>query len=264
LPNPREQIGSLREIKRAFALAAERRNDEAVDALRALLQTNPSMDVATRLGEVLLDSGRTDEAIAVYEAAIRRAERFSPDLALALAVAHARAGHPREAEQHAELALSAQPFEAHQILARVAIDDRRFAEAEHHVQAAIEASGRQPSALLLLAELQRAANQYDAALATLDAVEQRAKELGVQQQGIDHARGDIYARTDRPALAVAAYRREIETFPQHLQSYANLAIIEFIEGRPREAEQLLDAMVQKNPHRGARELAKKTREALRG
>ena len=220
------------------------------------------MDVATRLGEVLLDSGRADEAIAVYEDAIRRAERFSPDLALALAVAHARAEHPHEAKQHAELALSAQPFEAHQILARVAIDEQRFAEAEQHVRAAIDASHRQPSALLLLADLQRAAGQYDAALTTLDAVEQRARELGIAQQGIDHARGDVYARTDRPALAIAAYRREIAAFPQHLQSYANLAIIEFIEGRSRETDRLLDEMVAKNPHRGARDLARKTRDAI--
>lgn len=264
LPNPREQIHTLKEIKNAFRLAAERRNDEAVDALRALLARNgASMDVSTRLGEVLLDSGRADEAIAVYEAAMRRAERFSPDLALALAVAHAKAGHPVEAEKHAELALAAEPVEAHQLLARVAIDDQRFADAEHHVRAAIEASDRQPGALILLADLQRASGQYDDALATLDAVETRATELGIDQQGIDHDRADIYARTDRPDQAAAAYRREIDRFPHHLQSYANLAIIEFIMGREGEADRLLAQMVEKNPHRGARELEKKTRAALK-
>jgi tetratricopeptide (TPR) repeat protein len=263
LPNPREQIGTLQQIKSAFQLAAERRNDEAVVALRALLKTNPSMDVATRLGEVLLDSGRAAEAIEVYKGAMTRAERFSPDLALALAVAYARAGQPAEAEQHAELALAAQPYEAHQVLARIAIDDQRFAEAEHHVRAAIEASDRQPGALLLLADLQRESGQYDAALVTLDAVERRAKELGVAQQGIDHARADVYARTERPDQAAAAYRREIANFPHHLQSYANLAVIEFILGRRAEAERLLEQMVKANPHRGARELAKTTRSALR-
>jgi tetratricopeptide (TPR) repeat protein len=264
LPNPREQIHTLKEIKNAFQLAAERHNDEAVDALRALLQTNgASMDVSTRLGEVLLDSGRADEAIAVYEAAIRHAERFSPDLALALAVAHAKAGHPVEAERHAELALAAEPLEAHQLLARVAIDDQRFAEAEHHVRAAIELGDRQPSALILLADLQRASGQYDAALATLDAVERRAAELGIAQQGIDHARADIYARTERPDQAAAAYRREIARFPHHLQSYANLAIIEFIQGSPGESERLLEQMVTVNPHRGARELAARTSKTLR-
>jgi choline-sulfatase len=264
LPNPREQIYTLRDIKNAFQLAAERRNDEAIEALRALLKTNDaSMDVATRLGEVLLDSGRADEAVAVYEAAMKRAQRFSPDLALALAVAHARAGHPREAQAHAELALAALPLEAHQLLARVAIDDGRFAEAEHHVHAAIEASDRQPGALLLLADLQRGAGQYDAALETLGAVERRAAELGMKQQGIDHGRADVFARTERPDQAAAAYRREIANFPHHLQSYANLAIIEFIQGKAGEGEKVLAEMVRKNPHQGARELARRTRDAVK-
>jgi tetratricopeptide (TPR) repeat protein len=263
LPNPREQIGTLKEIKRAFQLAAERRDDEAIEALRALLKTNPSMDVSTRLGEVLLESGRAEEAIAVYEEAIQRAERFSPDLALALATAHAKAGHPAEAEKHAELALEAQPFEAHQLLARIAIDDQRFAEAEQHVRAAVAASEQQPGALLLWADLQRAAGQYREALVTLQVVEQRANALGIALQGIDHARADIYARTERPEQASAAYRREIEKFPHHLQSYANLAIIEFIQGHQAEAEKVLALMVEKNPHRGARELRKKTLAAFR-
>jgi arylsulfatase A-like enzyme/predicted negative regulator of RcsB-dependent stress response len=259
LPNPREQIGTLREIKNAFRLAAERKNDEAVEALRALLRTNAaSMDVSTRLGEVLLDSGRADEAIAVYEEAMRHAQRFSPDLALALAAAHAKAGHAHEAEQHAQLAMAALPLETHQLLARLAIEEGKFAEADTHVRAVLELGNRQPSALLLLADLQRAAGRYDAALATLDEVERRRP-----QQGIDHARGDIYARTERPDQAAAAYRREIEHYPHHLQAYANLAIIEFIQGRAGEANRLLDEMVQKNPHRGARELARKTRDALR-
>jgi tetratricopeptide (TPR) repeat protein len=264
LPNPRDEIHTLRDIKQAFQLAAEHHDDEAIAALRALLRTNPaSMDVSTRLGEVLLDSGRADEAIAVYEEAVKHAQRFSPELALALAVAHAKAGHPKEAEAHAGLALAAMPAEAHELLARVAIDDRRFAEAEHHVRAAIEASDRQPAALMLLADLQRAGGQYAAALVTLDGVEKRAAELGIAQPGIDHARADIYARTERPDEAAAAYRREIARFPHHLQSYANLAVIEFIQGRAGEASRLLDAMVRANPHAGARTLAAKTRAALR-
>jgi tetratricopeptide (TPR) repeat protein len=64
---------------------------------------------------------------------------------------------------------------------------------------------------------------------------------------------------DRPEEAIAAYQRELAAFPQHLQSYANLAIIYFIQGRRAEGERLLDEMVRVNPHHGARELAKRTR-----
>ena len=263
LPNPREQIHQLRDLKAAFQLAADHRHDEAIAALRALLTTNPALtDVSTRLGEVLLESGRADEAVAVYKAAIARLPRFSPDLAIALSVALLKAGRNTEAAQHAELALSTNPLEARDVLARAALAERSFADAELHARAAIDASDRQPRALLLLAELQRAAAQYDRALQTLDAGERRASELGVAQQGIDHARADILARLDRPEEAIAAYRREIARFPHHLQSYANLAVIYRILGRDREAEQLLHDLVRANPLAAARALADKTRKAF--
>ena len=223
LPNPRDEIHVLRDLKRAFLLAAEKRHDEAIAAFRALLAKNPALtDVSTRLGEVLLASGRAAEAAEVYRAAIARSERFSPDLSLALAIALSRAGEHREAAQHAAAALAA--------------------------------GDREPRDVLTVAEIQRAAGDYGAALRTLD----RAGEVA----GVDHARGDIYARTDRPDEAIAAYRREIARHPAHLQSYANLAVIYAILGRPREAEEVLAEMVRANPTDAARALAGRTRAAL--
>ncbi|HEX7153424.1 MAG TPA: sulfatase-like hydrolase/transferase [Thermoanaerobaculia bacterium] len=264
LPNPRDMIGSLREIKQAFALADARRYDEAVDALRALLAQNPrNADVASKLGEVLVDSGRYEEAVTSYQTAIAHAHRFSPDLALGLGLALLRAGRPAETLKHADVALKASPREAHELLARALIELRRAPEAESHARAAIALGDRQPSSLLLLADVQRAAGQYAEALRTVDEATQRAAELGVQQlYGADYLRGDLYARMDRPAEAEAAYRREIAAFPQHLQSYANLAIVHLIQGNPAEADRTLDEMVRRNPHRGAREMAARTRAAM--
>ena len=76
---------------------------------------------------------------------------------------------------------------------------------------------------------------------------------------LDFLRGDIYARLDRPDEAVAAYRREIASFPQNTQAYANLAIIYFILGRRADVERTLNDMVKANPHPGARALAARTR-----
>ena len=223
LPNPRQQIRLLPDLKRAFQLAAEHRNDEAIAAFRALLKTNPALtDVSTRLGEVLLESGRAEEAVAVYRAAIARSEHFSPDLTLALAVALSRAGHHREAATHGNAALAA--------------------------------GDREPREMLMVAEMQRAAGDYAAALRTLD----RAGDV----EGVDHARGDIYARTDRPDDAIAAYRREIGRHPAHLQSYANLAVIHMILGQPRQAQAVLEDMVRANPNEAAAALARKTRAAF--
>jgi tetratricopeptide (TPR) repeat protein len=87
--------------------------------------------------------------------------------------------------------------------------------------------------------------------------------MGVQHlYAADYLRGDVLARLNRPEDAIAAFQREIANSPQHLQSYANLALIYFIEENPRAADEVLRDMVQKNPHRGARALAAKTRAAF--
>ena len=260
LPNPREEIHTLRDIKAAFQLAADRRYDDAAKALRALLEKNPGLtDVASRLGEVLRDSGRDAEAIEVYRAALARSQRVAPDLALALAVTYLKTENPREAAAHASLALRSHPVEAREVLARAAIAEQRFAEAETHARAAIAASERAPKSLLVLAELQRATGQLDAALATLDEAAARATELAMKQPGIDHLRADVLARQGKPEEAIAAYEREIARFPRQIQSYANLAVVHLALEDRRAAERVLRAMVKANPHEGARALAEKTR-----
>ena len=264
LPNPRDEIGSIAEIKSAFALAEQRRDDDAIDALRKLLAKNPRLaDAWSKLGELLVATGRYSEAIAAYQSAIAQSERFSPDLALGLGFALLEGGKTAEAITHARLALDANPREAHELLARVTLAQGRFADAEQHARAAIEAGDRQPRSILLLAEVQRGAGQLQQALQTIADAERRANDLEVRHlYGADYLRGDILARLDRPDEAMIAYEREIAQSPDHLQSYANLAVVQLILGRRGDAEQTLAAMAAKNPHRGAWMLAAKTLDAF--
>ncbi len=250
LQNPREQIESLAAMREAFQLASEHHNDEAIAAMEALLKKNPRLlEVSTRLGEVLSESGRHDEAIAVYRAALQNADRSSPDTALALARAYLAAGKPVEAAEHAGLAVRTNPSEASMVLARAAIEQQRFREAEEWLR---RVRG-DPQSLLVLSDLMRAEGNVDGALQTLAMVKGPLF-------GLEHRRADLLARLDRPAEAIAAYEREIAAYPQHLQSYANLALIHLIEGRKDEAERALERMAAANPHRGAYELAAKTLE----
>ena len=264
LPNPRDEVKNLARIKAAFRFADERRLDEAVAALRSLLQENPKLlDVWSKLGEVLVESGRYDEAIETYRSAIAHAERFSPDLALALGFAYLEKGETAAATTHARLALTTHPREANELLARAALEEGRVDAAEEHVRSALQQGDRQPATLLLLADVERTAGKLDQALRTVQEAEQRAAELGVGRlQGADYLRGDLLARLDRPEEAAAAYRREIAAFPRHLQAYANLAVILMIQGRSAEAHELLEQMARSNPHRGAFLLAAKTLEAF--
>ena len=57
--------------------------------------------------------------------------------------------------QHAQLALSMNPREANELLARAYTELRQYAQAEQCARNAIEAGDHQPTSILLLAEVQR-------------------------------------------------------------------------------------------------------------
>src|SRR5215212_1793122 len=242
LPNPRDEIGHLAEIKTAFQLADQRRYDEAVPMFRRLLTRNPRLgDVWSKLGEVLVESGRYEEAIETYKTAIGQAERFSPDLALGLGLAYLTAGKAQEAIAHAELGLPSSPREANELLARAYAEEHRYAEAEQHARVAIEVGDQQPTSILLLAEVQRSSGNLEGALRTIAQAERRGNDLEVRHlYGIDYLRGDVLARLDRPEEAIVAFRREIASSPQHMQSYANLALVYFIQGKANDGEKVLE------------------------
>jgi arylsulfatase A-like enzyme/Flp pilus assembly protein TadD len=265
LPDPRAMLPYLARMKSAFALADQRRYAEAVAALRALVAESPGLfDARDKLGELLVAIGDYEGAIAVWREAMARAERFSPEMALSLGDAYLRSGNPDEAARYAELAMRSLPSGAHALRARIAIERADFAAAEREAAAAIGASNPQPAMMLLAVEAKRARGDLAGALAAADAAAARARALGVPSlYRLEFLRGDLLARMDRPEEAEAAYRKEIESFPQNTQAYANLAVVYFVEGRRAEMNRVLDAMVEANPHPGARDLAARTRASLR-
>ncbi|HVG23062.1 MAG TPA: tetratricopeptide repeat protein, partial [Thermoanaerobaculia bacterium] len=266
LANPRDMLPYLERIKEGFRLADERRYAESIAVLRGLVKENPGLfDVWDKLGEVLTDMGQYDQAIEVYRTAMTRTQRFSPEMALSLGDAYLQSGKTDEAARYADLAMKSSPAPAHTLLARVAIARRDFDTAEREANLAIGSHNPQPAAMLLMAEIHRARGNLPAAMAAIEAAARRAQELGVPKlYRLDFLRGDLYARMDRPADAVAAYQREIANFPENTQAYANLAIIYYIEGRQADVERTLDALVKANPHPGARALAARTRKELQG
>ncbi len=261
LPNPRDMLPYLERIKAAFKLADERRYGEAVALLRRLVQENPGLsDVSDKLGEVLFGMGDYEEAIRVYRDAMSRRERFSPEMALSLGNAYLEAGQPDEAARYADLAMKSSPSNAHSLRVRIAMKRGDFTTAEQEARLAIGTQNPQPAALLLLADVKRQSGDLQGALAAADAAERRAKEMNVPAlYRLDFIRGDVYARLDRPADATAAYQREIASFPENTQAYANLAIIYFVLGRRADVERTLSELVKANPHPGARALAARTR-----
>ena len=64
------------------------------------------------------------------------------------------------------------------------------------------------------------------------------------------------------AEAEGAYRREIARYPRHLQAWANLGVLLFLQRRTADLDRLMDEMAASNPGPAAREVAAKTFETL--
>jgi arylsulfatase A-like enzyme/tetratricopeptide (TPR) repeat protein len=263
LPNPRDNVHLLGRIRDGLRLADQKRFAEAVATLRGIVTESPDMvDVWTKLGDVYRQMGSLDEAARAYAEAVRRCPAPSGDMVLSLAQAEMARGRLDESESAARSALGGSAARAHDLLARVALARGRLDEAKAQARAAKE-SNPQPSAGLLLAEVAIRRGNHAGALRLLDDAGRQAAELKMDHvYGLDFLRGDALARLARPREAEAAYRREIAAFPDHLQAYANLAVVYFVQGKRAAVQSILDDMARANPGPPAYRLAAKTWEAF--
>ena len=264
LPNPRDRIGLLAEIRRGLLLGRNRKYDEGIAVLRDVVQNHPDMTEAWyQLAGMLSAAGRFEESAAAYNEFLIRAPILSGDILVEAGFIELRLGRTDEAEALAQQAMHDTPAKAHELLARVALARGRLAEAEAEARSAVDPDQPLPSSLLVLAEVIQRRGNLQQALETLDRAERRARQLGGEPvYSLEHLRGDTLARMNRPEEAIRSFRREIELFPHNTQSYAALAVIHLIRREPAEVDRVLEEMVRANPHRHAYLLAAQTLEAV--
>ncbi|HVT02544.1 MAG TPA: sulfatase-like hydrolase/transferase, partial [Thermoanaerobaculia bacterium] len=227
--NPADQVKYLPRIKEAFQLADEKKYAEAEQILRALLRDNPKMlDLWDKLGEVLTDAGQHKEAIEAYEEGIRQVPEFSYGLSLSLGFVYLQTGEVDKAASYAKLGLKMNGPKAHELLTRIALARGDLASAGEEARRTVGDREPQPSAMLLLAEVQQRQGRFQEAMNTIEAAERRAFEMHMGSvYRLDFLRGDILARLEKEQEAEQAYQREIQRYPSELQAYGNLAILYF-------------------------------------
>jgi len=264
LPNPVDHLATLDEIKRGFKLADERKYEESAQVFRALIRDNQaSLDVWDKLGEVLSDAGRFVEAETTYKDAIKRFPNFSGNLILSLASVYLRWEKFGQARQYAELGIPMNPPKARELLARIALARGDLATAAQEIEAAVGGDPAQPALMLVKAEIAARRGNIGAAVQIIDEAERIAASTGVGPiHRLNFLRGDLLARTDRPAEAEAAFKKEIEFFPNHLQAYTNLAIVYFAQGKQNEMRAIIARMTESNPGQRGFEIAAETFAAL--
>jgi tetratricopeptide (TPR) repeat protein len=233
LPNPRDRIHVHEELKAAFSLALQGKHEEALTAIRRLLEANPECFEAHRdLAATLARLGRYAEAATAYKEAIRVSPRLAGSVALPLGLVELELGNLGEAERQARLLMgdAATESEGAVILAQVLVRRSEL-----------------PQALKVLEEAQRGA---------IEQGRSPAAELGP-------LRADVLARLGRFAEAEVVLREQLQSVPGRAQTYASLAVVVAIQGRSRvEVREILDAMLKVKPGRETILLGAKTLDFL--
>ena len=264
LPDPKDRIGEIGAMVRAATLLRDRKWEAAASAFRRIVEQNPRLsDAWNQLGSALESAGRYEEAAAAYQRAIEVTPELAGEFGLRRSSMLLKLERYDEAEQHARLAEATNRGAMQVMLARIELARKNYGAAEAQARAAIGDPNHRIAGELILAQTLAQQGRAEEALAVIDrAGAAIAAQGGAPIESYEFIRGDIYGRLERYDDAVAAFRREIEHFPQNRQAYANLYLVYMVLDRPRDAEKTLEEMVRTIPGKPALLFAARTVEAL--
>jgi len=248
LPDPKENIHQANDIARAYRAYLADNLDEADKVTAALLHTNGRMvDVWTLRARVMQKLDRLDEAIDCAKEALKLSPGTT-SLAAMVATLALDAKRYDEAEQHARLTVKDTPFEAHQLLAQIYLARKEYAKARQETQLADEVHPGRASTMLLQARVQMESGDPESALKTIDRAAATLQARGSKPvPKLNFFRGDALARLGRADEAETAFRQEISLFPTDPQAYKNLILLYVVEGKNREATELIFALEKAAP-----------------
>jgi tetratricopeptide (TPR) repeat protein len=266
LPDPKRHLDTLKELKQGFAAMARHDYRLAAATFERTLAGNPEMsDSWEFLGRAREKLGDPRGALAAYGKALRIDPASAP-VAMAAASLYFDLGQLDLAESHARLAAAGSPSFAHGLLAQIALRRGKLDDAEREARAAVDDKARRIGPMITLAEVLHARRRYEEALAETRQAERVYAERTAKDpdllRGLALIQGKILADMGDAAGAEAAFKQEIQRFPDDLRAYPNLAILYALTGRPAEAGATLRNMVSAHPSAAAYAEAVKALRAL--
>lgn len=254
LPDPKDGIRTVGQLKEASHLVALHRADDAVELLRKLTAENPPMLEAWELlTRALRQSGRPREALEALERA-DRLQPGTPQILAGLSDLSLENGNLARARSLALAAVAAGATDVAPLLARIDLSAGDLTRAREEALEAIAARGRDQGPLVLLAEIETTAGNLEAALAALrraDALRKSAPAM----MNLEAIRGDVLSRLGEEKAAEAAFAAEIGSFPENLDAWSRLALLYASAGRTGEVRSLLVRMTAQVPGRKSLEAA---------
>ncbi|HXG71090.1 MAG TPA: sulfatase-like hydrolase/transferase [Gemmatimonadaceae bacterium] len=264
LPDPKDRITEIAEVVGAAQLARSGHNDEAIDAFRRILSKNGRLaDAWNQLGDVLELTGRYEEAAEAYRKAIRATPELAGEFGLRLGSVLLRLQKYDEAEEHAALGEKTNAASSHLLRARIAFARKQYVRAEQQAVSAQNDEYSRAGAMVLIAQVYAEQDRTAEALALIGRVEQEAvSRRSGPVESLEFVRGDALARMQRYDEAIAAFRREIVSFPRNGRPYASLYVVYMLTNRPAEARAALVELAAANPITRTFQFAASTADAL--
>jgi arylsulfatase A-like enzyme/tetratricopeptide (TPR) repeat protein len=248
LPDPKTTIDVFRQIRVAFTMYRDNRENEALALTNKLLQDNRRiLDLWDIKSKILQKLGRNEEAIEAAKEGLRQ-QPTAVGLMTAIANLSMSVGKLDQAQQHAELMLKTEPGQAHEIMARIAVQRGDVARAKDEALLAVKQSSDPTPAYLTLGLVEKQRGDLNAALKVLDqAAEKVSQRHNRRVPNLHLYRGDVLARLGRNEDAEREFRQEIAAFPQQPDAYSSLMLLLSAQGRVNEATQLVFDLVKASP-----------------
>lgn len=194
--------------------------------------TTASANVHNNTGTVLLEQGEFEAAITEFRRAVALAPTFPP-ARINLAHALVRLGRAKEAEEHLQSVLSADPANARalSLLSAMQLDEGRLVEAATLARTAVERDPRSPAGWHTLGRVEEKAGRSEAARSAF----QRAAELDPDNPEPLNALGNSHETRGEYAEAARWYEKALAVDPSFAGAYNNLGLQQQRLGRRQEA-----------------------------
>jgi choline-sulfatase len=241
--DPKEKLAVYENYQLAQQEAAGGQLQRAAASYRVLLSTEPGCARAwLELARTLDRANRFSDAASAYD----RLVALTPDSAmgwLGAGQALLKAGKLDAARSRGERAAAIEGGRGHELLARVALEQKYGAEALRQAEMAERAEpGTAVTAFVRGVQLY-GSGDYETALPLL---QQAATPTAPGSRGLADASAhlaDTLERLERYAEAEAAWKEEIRQFPYNLRARVSLAMLYHVQHRDDASEAAIDAMV---------------------